>query len=235
MEDTKKIKLQKAIDVKNLAFADKKENLHILIAKNETKIEKSFWKTLGISAGSIRFAKPEALSLLGLYAGAVNPFAIANDTEKKVKYIILDKNMMEHEYFAFHPMDNKATVEISRVDFFKFMESYQREVKVIKLDEKEGGEQPEKNEENQKKGEEKKKTEEKDEEKRDEEGTKLKLMVKKSVCLPEWYSELITKSEILEYYDISGCYIIRPWGYFIWEQVQAFFDQLIKQVRKENE
>lgn len=33
----------------------------------------------------------------------------------------------------------------------------------------------------------------------------------------KWYSQVITKSELIEYYDISGCYILRPNSYFIWE------------------
>ena len=33
----------------------------------------------------------------------------------------------------------------------------------------------------------------------------------------EWYQQVITKSDLIEYYDISGCYILRPRSYFIWE------------------
>ena len=39
--------------------------------------------------------------------------------------------------------------------------------------------------------------------------------------LAEWYSQVITKSEMIEYYDISGCYILRPWAYAIWENIQG--------------
>ncbi|EPY27266.1 prolyl-tRNA synthetase [Strigomonas culicis] len=37
-----------------------------------------------------------------------------------------------------------------------------------------------------------------------------------------WYTETITKAEMIEYYDVSGCYIIRPWGFFVWKQIQKF-------------
>lgn len=33
---------------------------------------------------------------------------------------------------------------------------------------------------------------------------------------------------MIEYYDVSGCYILRPWAYFIWENIQKYFDELIK-------
>jgi prolyl-tRNA synthetase len=32
---------------------------------------------------------------------------------------------------------------------------------------------------------------------------------------------------MLEYYDVSGCYILRPWSFFIWKQITKFFDDAI--------
>lgn len=60
--------------------------------------------------------------------------------------------------------------------------------------------------------------------------TKLGIEVKKDVDLAEWYRQVITKSELIEYYDISGCYILRPHAYAIWEFIQKFFDGLIKEL-----
>ena len=58
--------------------------------------------------------------------------------------------------------------------------------------------------------------------KQDEAGkTKLGIEVKKDVDLAEWYRQVITKSELIEYYDISGCYILRPHAYAIWEFIQV--------------
>jgi len=51
---------------------------------------------------------------------------------------------------------------------------------------------------------------------------------------PEWYSQVITLSEMIEYYDISGCYILRPWAYSIWESIQGFFDGEIKKLGVQN-
>lgn len=39
---------------------------------------------------------------------------------------------------------------------------------------------------------------------------------------------MITKSELIEYYDISGCYILRPNSFFIWEKIQQFADAKFK-------
>ena len=34
---------------------------------------------------------------------------------------------------------------------------------------------------------------------------------------------------MIDYYEISGCYILRPWSYQIWESIQQYFDKLIKE------
>eukprot|EP00096_Caligus_rogercresseyi_P003966 TRINITY_DN1801_c0_g1_i1.p1 TRINITY_DN1801_c0_g1~~TRINITY_DN1801_c0_g1_i1.p1 ORF type:complete len:1654 (+),score=500.98 TRINITY_DN1801_c0_g1_i1:395-4963(+) len=58
--------------------------------------------------------------------------------------------------------------------------------------------------------------------------TRLGMEAKKEDNLADWYSQVITKSEMLEYYDISGCYVLRPWSYAIWEAMTSFFDKEIK-------
>ncbi|ELW72561.1 Bifunctional aminoacyl-tRNA synthetase [Tupaia chinensis] len=64
--------------------------------------------------------------------------------------------------------------------------------------------------------------------------TRLGLEAKKEENLADWYSQVITKSEMIEYYDVSGCYILRPWAYSIWESIKDFFDAEIKKLGVEN-
>lgn len=40
--------------------------------------------------------------------------------------------------------------------------------------------------------------------------------------------QVITLSEMIDFYDISGCYILRPWAYQIWEAIQKWMDEKIK-------
>lgn len=40
--------------------------------------------------------------------------------------------------------------------------------------------------------------------------------------------QVITLSEMIDFYDISGCYILRPWAYQIWEAIQQWMDKEIK-------
>jgi len=64
--------------------------------------------------------------------------------------------------------------------------------------------------------------------------TRLGLEAKKEENLPEWYAQVLTKAEMLEYYDVSGCYILRPWSYTIWEAIKDFFDAEIKKLGVQN-
>lgn len=64
--------------------------------------------------------------------------------------------------------------------------------------------------------------------------TKLGLSTKKSDNFGDWYSELVVASELISYYDVSGCYILRPGAYAMWEVVQSWFDGKIKQLGVQN-
>ncbi|XP_041837193.1 bifunctional glutamate/proline--tRNA ligase isoform X2 [Melanotaenia boesemani] len=64
--------------------------------------------------------------------------------------------------------------------------------------------------------------------------TRLGLEAKKEDNLADWYSQVITKAEMIEYYDVSGCYVLRPWAYSIWEAIKDFFDREIKKLGVEN-
>ena len=57
--------------------------------------------------------------------------------------------------------------------------------------------------------------------------TRLGLEATKEENLPDWYSQVITKGEMIEYYDVSGCYILRPWSFAIWKEIKKFFDAKI--------
>eukprot|EP00005_Dracoamoeba_jomungandri_P004037 CAMPEP_0174251072 /NCGR_PEP_ID=MMETSP0439-20130205/1022_1 /TAXON_ID=0 /ORGANISM="Stereomyxa ramosa, Strain Chinc5" /LENGTH=667 /DNA_ID=CAMNT_0015331303 /DNA_START=33 /DNA_END=2033 /DNA_ORIENTATION=+ len=60
------------------------------------------------------------------------------------------------------------------------------------------------------------------------------LQAKKTENFALWYSDVITRAELIEYYDISGCYILRPWAYSMWESVVKFFDDRIKESGVQN-
>lgn len=50
----------------------------------------------------------------------------------------------------------------------------------------------------------------------------------------EWYEDVVVKGELIEYYQVSGCYILRPWCYSIWESIKSFLDAEIRCMGVEN-
>ncbi|TFY73434.1 hypothetical protein EWM64_g10578, partial [Hericium alpestre] len=58
--------------------------------------------------------------------------------------------------------------------------------------------------------------------------------VKKEVDFSAWYTNVLLKADMLEYYSVSGCYILRPWSFSIWEVIQEWFNAKIKEMEVEN-
>ncbi|KAI5402765.1 proline--tRNA ligase, cytoplasmic [Lathyrus oleraceus] len=71
-------------------------------------------------------------------------------------------------------------------------------------------------------------------EKNKKEETDLKLSNRKDENFGDWYSEVVVSAELIEHYDISGLYILRPSAVEIWETLQAFFDPEIKKMNVKN-
>lgn len=51
---------------------------------------------------------------------------------------------------------------------------------------------------------------------------------------PEWYQQVLKKCELIENYDVSGCYILRPATYKMWESIQDFVNQELKKMNVSN-
>ena len=56
------------------------------------------------------------MEVLGVAPGSVTPFALINDTARRVT-VVLDQDMMRHERLNYHPLENTATTNIAREDF----------------------------------------------------------------------------------------------------------------------
>ncbi|HEY7815193.1 MAG TPA: proline--tRNA ligase, partial [Nakamurella sp.] len=51
---------------------------------------------------------------------------------------------------------------------------------------------------------------------------------------PRWYQEVIAKAELADNGPVRGTMVIRPYGYAIWERMQAAMDQRIKACGAQN-
>eukprot|EP01088_Endostelium_zonatum_P020931 TRINITY_DN7957_c0_g1_i1.p1 TRINITY_DN7957_c0_g1~~TRINITY_DN7957_c0_g1_i1.p1 ORF type:complete len:592 (+),score=186.53 TRINITY_DN7957_c0_g1_i1:253-1776(+) len=60
------------------------------------------------------------------------------------------------------------------------------------------------------------------------------MVIGKNEDFSGWYREVLEKAEMIEYYNVSGCYVLRPMSYSIWENIQQFFDTEIKKLGVQN-
>ena len=51
---------------------------------------------------------------------------------------------------------------------------------------------------------------------------------------PRWYQDVVAKAEMAENGPVRGTMVIRPYGYAIWERMQAEMDARIKACGSEN-
>ncbi|HEY8343682.1 MAG TPA: aminoacyl--tRNA ligase-related protein, partial [Bacillota bacterium] len=49
-----------------------------------------------------------------------------------------------------------------------------------------------------------------------------------------WYTDVILKAELVDYSSVKGCMVIRPYGYEIWERIQAVLDRMFKETGHKN-
>ncbi|HLC99305.1 MAG TPA: proline--tRNA ligase, partial [Candidatus Nanoarchaeia archaeon] len=61
--------------------------------------------------------------------------------------------------------------------------------------------------------------------KKEQESREIGITAKKEDDYGEWFSQIIIKAELVDYTDVSGCYVYRPNSYEMWEKVQRFMDR----------
>lgn len=61
-----------------------------------------------------------------------------------------------------------------------------------------------------------------------------KNLTKRSEDYSKWYNELVVKADLAENSGVRGCMVIKPYGYAIWEKMQAGLDKMFKDTGHEN-
>ena len=57
----------------------------------------------------------------------------------------------------------------------------------------------------------------------------LKELTPRSESYSQWYQDLVTKADLAENSAVRGCMVIKPYGYAIWEKMQAELDKRFKE------
>ena len=61
-----------------------------------------------------------------------------------------------------------------------------------------------------------------------------KKLTKRSDDYSKWYNELVNKADLAENSAVRGCMVIKPYGYAIWEKMQAELDKKFKETGHQN-
>mmetsp|Transcript_11945 Transcript_11945/g.15403 ORF Transcript_11945/g.15403 Transcript_11945/m.15403 type:complete len:948 (+) Transcript_11945:59-2902(+) len=239
---------------RNLLLRDKKHGTFLVTTwdKRNTKDTKKLAELLGLKGKSnLRLCDESILKeYLGVTKGSLSFLATMNDKENKVTMAI-DKALLSQKYVNAHPLRCDRTTSVAPPDVLAFLkhvkhDPIQLDFGPIDLNAKpttqesavpaaaaaKKTEAPKQNQPKQSKP-------AKQEKKQQGGGggkkeTKLALQYTKEGDFAAWYPEVVEKSEMLSYGDVSGCYILRPWGYSVWEHIQRWFDDEIKLLDVEN-
>jgi prolyl-tRNA synthetase len=61
-----------------------------------------------------------------------------------------------------------------------------------------------------------------------------KELTSRSVDYSQWYNDLVIKAGLAENSAVRGCMVIKPYGYSIWEKMQAALDKMFKDTGHSN-
>jgi prolyl-tRNA synthetase len=61
-----------------------------------------------------------------------------------------------------------------------------------------------------------------------------KKLTKREDDYSRWYNELVVKADLAENSSVRGCMVIKPYGYAIWEKMQAQLDRMFKETGHQN-
>ncbi|KAI9244661.1 hypothetical protein BY458DRAFT_447686 [Sporodiniella umbellata] len=180
-----------------------------------------------LSLKDLRFASEDMLKeTFNTKKGCVSPFALSTVAELEHVHIIVDSAVLEvTEKLAFHPAESDKTIFITPQELSTYLQSLSKEFVQVDFKALAAAKPPAASP--------KAKAAPKTVAKKEvsaEESNAMGVGCKKDEDFPKWYQQVLTKSEMLEYYDVSGCYILRPLAYNVWKEITNFFDGAITEM-----
>jgi Ala-tRNA(Pro) deacylase len=121
-------------DAKNLFVRDdKKRNYYLITVKGDKRVDlKEFAKTHGTRKLSFA-SSDDLLAIMKLEPGAVSPFGLLNDEEKRVEFYF-DQSFLEgNGRIGCHPNDNTATVWLKSADLIRLIQEHGNDVHVVEI------------------------------------------------------------------------------------------------------
>lgn len=124
---------------KNLFLKDRKGNLFLIVAEEDTTIDlKKIHEIIG-AQGKVSFGSADLLTeVWGVLPGAVTPFGAINDSEQRVS-VVIDAALMDYEVLNHHPLVNTMTTSIRREDLVNFLKATGHEPRILAVGAAHGG------------------------------------------------------------------------------------------------
>lgn len=121
-------------DAKNLFVRDdKKRNYYLITVKGNKRVNLKEFKEK-YQTRSLSFASEQDLAeILGLIPGAVTPFGLLNDQERKVQFYLDQDFLTGQSLIGIHPNDNTATVWMKTDDLITVIQEHGNQVHLAEL------------------------------------------------------------------------------------------------------
>lgn len=119
--------------VKNMFMKEKKGGIWLATCLEHRRIRiRDLEREVG--ARGLSFGKPDLLwEALGVRPGAVTPFGLINDADRRVR-VVLDRQMLEIDPVNAHPLHNEATTAVSPGDLIRFLEITGHAPRIVDFD-----------------------------------------------------------------------------------------------------
>ncbi|KIM85742.1 hypothetical protein PILCRDRAFT_65955 [Piloderma croceum F 1598] len=200
----------------------------VVIARDETETSSgALGKKLNLK--ELRLASEDLLKeFFSLDKNSLSPLALNKATFPKVLTVIDASIASSSSIFAVHALSSSETVFLSGKDIVSYLASLENDdVKVQEVDfetlKTDGGAPAQSSKQSKEK-----------ESAKIEGAVQVAVGVKKEVDFAAWYTNVLIKADMLDYYSVSGCYILKPWSYSIWEEIQDWFNKKIKEMDVQN-
>lgn len=227
---------------KNLFLRDKKHGLFLVVVRPSAQVNTKNLGTMLKLAGKTNLRLADAAILdneLHVKPGSVGPLAMIQDGVKctgddKITLVLDDALLTKFKTVHSHPLRNDRSVKMTPDALKEVLTRVGVEPVVLEFPEA-GAAAPAPAKAAKSSAPAKKDKQPSADKKTNAKGqTLLALQWKKTENFPMWYTDVIVLSEMISYYDISGCYILRPWSYKMWELIQQWFNGQIQEIGVEN-
>ncbi|KAF7356787.1 putative prolyl-tRNA synthetase C19C7.06 [Mycena venus] len=199
----------------------------VVIARDDTETNSgAIGKKLNLK--EMRLASEDLLTeFFALDKNSLSPLALNAETYPKVVTVLDSSIASSSSLFAVHALSSSATVFLSGKDIIAYLRHLETDsVKIQELDLANLGDSAPAAS---------KPVPKEKEDAKIEGAVQIAIGVKKEVDFPAWYTNVLIKADMLDYYSVSGCYILKPWSYSIWEEITQWFNAEIKELVLERE